>query len=56
MTQVTASFIRIQRSANAAMLASGGASLRSSSTASRPSSKGTPENVSPLSQCSPSRL
>ena len=56
IAQVTASFIRIQRSANVAMVAPAGTSGRSSSTASRPASKSTPEKVSPRSKASPWRL
>src|ERR1022692_2288228 len=47
MAQVTASCIRIQRSANCAMLTPAGSKRRISSTASRPVSKSTPEKVSP---------
>ena len=57
ITQVTASCIRIQRSANVAMRgllrAPAGAAPR---PPSRPISKGTPEKVSPRSNAAPSRL
>ena len=56
MTVDTASCIRIQRRASWASVASSGTSARSSSTASRPVSNGTPANVSPTSKASPWRL
>src|SRR4051794_16871120 len=48
--------MRIQRSANWARLASSGTSSRNASTASSPTSNGTPANVSPTSKLAPVRL
>ena len=56
ITTVTASAIRIQRSAKAAIVAPCGTSRRRSSTACSATSNGTPEKVSPLSNASPLRL